>query len=346
MTPLHDRAISYFARTNYRDKRQVFGIRQKDRLSHMYIIGKTGTGKSTLLETLIRQDIEAGRGLCFLDPHGDVVERIAAEVQGENIIYFNAPDRGLSFGFNPLARVAANQRALVASGILDAFKKIWVDSWGPRLEHILRHALLTLLDQPSVTLADILRLFHDGQYRKHAAGRVSNANVRAFWLEEYESYPARLRAEAIAPIQNKVGAFLAHPTLQRILTGYTQNLNLRSIMDEGKVLLVNLAKGKLGEDTASLFGSVLAAMISMSALSRADVPEDKRRDFFLYIDEFASISTLSFATMLSELRKYRTGLILSHQYLGGLDERVRAAIFGNVGTMITFRVGAEDADLL
>jgi type IV secretory pathway TraG/TraD family ATPase VirD4 len=344
-----DSRITFFARINYRDNQRVFGIRQSDRQAHMYIIGKTGTGKSTLLSTLIRQDLETGRGLALLDPHGDLVEQVVAAVPKHrkgDCIYFNVPDDAHPLGFNPLERVSATKRGLAASYLLEAFKKHWGKFWGPRSEHILRNALLALLEQPEATLADVLRLLDDNKYRKRVADRVANTQVRRFWLKEYESYPARLRAESIAPIQNKVGAFLTDPILNRILTQSRSTFDLRTVMDNGQVLLVNLAKGRIGEDTASLLGALLVTRLAVSALSRADMPENNRRDFFIYADEFHTFTTLSIAGMLSELRKYRVGLILAHQYLSQLEIEIRDAILGNVGTLISFRIGAPDAQIL
>lgn len=341
--------ITYIGQTNFRNERKTFGIRQADRLSHMYIVGKTGTGKSTLLETLICQDIAAGRGCAVVDPHGDLAERVISSVPSErrkDLIYFNVPDTRRPLGFNPLSGVPPRRRALVASGILEAFKKIWIDSWGPRLENVLRYSLLALLDQPHATLADVLRLFDDAAFRKHVAGRASNPHVRAFWLREYERYPARLRADATSPIRNKVGAFLSTPILARIITAEKSSFNLRRVMDEGKIFVVNLAKGKIGEDTASLLGALLVSMIGDAALSRADLPEDERRDFHVYLDEYETFATLSLANMTSELRKYHTSLILTQHYLSETDPRIRDAILGNIGTLISFRVGAADAEIL
>lgn len=341
--------ITFIARTNFRDDRRLFGIKQADRRAHLYLIGKTGSGKSTLLETLASQDIQAGRGLALLDAHGDLVARILAslpEARKGDLIYFNVPDFKHPLGFNPLESVLPEKRPLAASGLLEVFKKIWIDSWGPRLEHILRNALLALLDQPQATLADVLRLLSDRDFRRDAMTRVANTQVRDFWLREYESYPARFRVEAIAPIQNKVGAFLANPLLNRILTQTQSTFNLRQAMDGGKILLVNLAKGKIGEDSAGLLGALLVSRIGLAALSRADVSEESRRDFFVYLDEFQNFTTLSLANMLSELRKYRVSLILAHQYLSQLDLQVRDAILGNVGTIISFRLGLADAEIL
>lgn len=315
----------------------------------MYIVGKTGTGKSTLLETLVSQDIKAGQGLALLDPHGDLVERVLARVPEErkaNIVYFNAPDRANPLGFNPLERVPGPQRALAASHLLEAFKKLWSEFWGPRTEHILRNTLLALLDQPEATLADILRLLDDAAFRARAVERVANAQVRAFWLREYENYPRTFRTEAIAPIQNKVGAFLANPILHQILTQPRSGFDARRVMGEGNILLVNLAKGKIGEDTASLLGSLLITTLGVAALGRAGMLEGERRDFWVYADEFHTFTTLSTAGMLSELRKYRVGLILTHQFMSQLEWQIRDSILGNVGTIISFRLGAVDARLL
>jgi hypothetical protein len=341
--------IMHFARTNFRNEAKVFGIRKPDRRAHMYIIGKTGTGKSTLLETLIMQDIENGEGLALLDPHGDLVEKVLRAVpenRKSDLIYFNIPDRENALGFNPLELVTPEKRSLAAAGLLDAFKKIWSDSWGPRLEHILRNAFLALMDQPEATLADVLRLLDDHAFRREVSSRVYNIQVRDFWLREYENYPLRLRAEAIAPIQNKVGAFLTDPLLNRILTQKRSDFDLRRVMDEGKILLVNLAKGKIGADASALLGALLVTKIGLAGLSRADVQEENRRDFYIYLDEFQNLATLSLATMLSELRKYRVDMILSHQYLSQLDPQVRDAILGNTGTIISFRLGLTDAEVL
>jgi hypothetical protein len=344
----HNR-ITFIGRMNFREDRRIFGIRRADRRAHMYIIGKTGTGKSTLLETMIQQDIEAGEGLALLDPHGDLVEKIVGhmpEARKDHVIYLDATDRTQPFGFNPVGGVASVKRPLAASGLLEVFKKIWNDSWGPRMEYILRNALLALLDRPNSTLADIPRLFDDKAFRKNALFYSRNEQVRYFWLQEYASYPARLRAEAIAPIQNKVGAFLANRILRTILTQPRDNLRMREIMDKGKILLVNLAKGTIGEDVTALLGALIVSRIGLAGLSRVNVPEQERRDFYVYLDEFQTFTTLSLANMLSELRKYHLNMILAHQFLSQADPQVRSAILGNAGTIITFRLGAEDAELM
>jgi type IV secretory pathway TraG/TraD family ATPase VirD4 len=344
-----DQRVTHLAQVDFRNDRRIFGIRRRDRRSHIYIIGKTGTGKSTLLASMIRQDIERGEGLAVLDPHGDLVEKALAfvpENRQRDLIHFNVPDANLPISFNPLQHVPPAERALAASDLIDVFKKIWSEFWGPRLEHILRNALLVLLDQLEPTLSDMLRLFADREFRRHVTLHHSNKEVREFWLREYEGYPQRFRAEAVAPIQNKIGAFLSNPLLSRILTSHDSALDLRTVMDQGKILLVNLAKGKIGEDTASLLGALLVARLGRTALRRADMPEPERRDFHLYLDEFQTFSTGSLANMLSELRKYRLNLVLAHQFLGQLDPLIRDAILGNAGTVIAFRLGPTDAEAM
>ncbi|MBI1818660.1 MAG: type IV secretion system DNA-binding domain-containing protein [Deltaproteobacteria bacterium] len=344
-----DNDVARFARTNFRNERKVFGIKRADRRAHMYVVGQTGTGKSTLIETLISQDLESGEGLVVFDPHGDLIQRVLSRVpehRREELIYFNAPEPEQPLGFNPLERVPESKRPLAASAVLDAFRKLWEDSWGPRMEHILRNALLGLLDQPSATLADVLPLLMDRNYRRAAIRHMTNQQVRAFWSREYEGYPPYFRASAIAPIQNKIGAFLADPLLHKILAGSETTLNLREIMDERKILLVDLAKGKMGGDASALLGALLVASVGWSAFGRAEVPEKDRADFYVYLDEFHTFASLSLASMLSELRKYRVGLILAHQYVGQLEPPMRDAVFGNVGTIISFRVGLDDAKVL
>lgn len=342
-------AVSFFGRTNFRADRRVFGIKQADRRAHMYLIGKTGTGKSTLLETLIRQDILAGRGVALLDPHGDLAEKVRAAIPAErqeDLIDFYVPDLSRPLGFNPLSNVPPGKRPVVAAGLIEVFRKIWADSWGPRLEHILRNCLLTLLDQPEASLADVLRLLNNPTFRSYAVGRVRNGQVRDFWLKEYASYPSRFQMEAIAPIQNKVGAFITDSRLQKILTRPRSSFDLREVMDQGKILLVTLSKGVIGEDASALLGALLVAMIGFAGQTRAELPLEQRRDFHVYLDEFHTFTTESLAGMLAELRKYRVNLVLAHQYLTQLELPVRDAILGNVGTIIAFRLGLPDAEIL
>jgi Type IV secretion-system coupling protein DNA-binding domain len=337
---------SYFARSNFRNQGTLFGIKQADRLSHMYVIGKTGTGKSTLLQTLALQDIAQVRGMMLIDPHGDLAERIMGSIpptRRDDVIYFNVPDPKQPFGYNPLKHVREDKIPLAASGLMEAFEKMWPDAWGVRMEHVLRNALLALLEQPDATLPDILRLLNDKEYRAAIVDRLRNDQVQRFWRDEYDHYPPRLKAEAIAPIPNKVGAFLADPILRRILTSPGTPIHFRRIMDEGKILIVNLARGQVGEDTASLLGALLVTTAALAAFSRAEVPEATRRPFLIYLDEFQSFTTRSLATMTAELRKYGIGVIAAHQYLTQVEPPVIDAVLGNAGTIIAFRLGPRDA---
>lgn len=341
--------ISCFARTNSRTPHRRFGIRQADRLHHLYVIGRTGTGKSTLLETLALQDIRTGRGLAVIDPHGDLVERLVQAVpvgRKADLRYFNAPDDTQPFGYNPLRGVRPDKVPLAASGLLDAFKKLWSDAWGTRMEHVFRNALFALIEYGEGSLPDILRLLTHSGFRAKVMQRVTNEQVRMFWLQEFPRYNPRYRQEAIAPIQNKVGALLADPRLYRILAAPSVDLHFRKIMDEGRILLVSLAKGRLGEDSANLLGAILVSTLGLAALSRADIEPERRRPFFVYVDEFQSFTTLAVANMISEVRKYGVGLVLAHQHLFQLEEDVRHAVLGNVGTIVSFRIGPEDARVM
>lgn len=346
---LHSKEVTYLARTDFRNGRQLFGIKGEDRFSHVYIIGKTGTGKSTLLESMAMQDLQNGHGFALIDPHGDLVERIAQAAstrQGNASIYLNAADPSQPFGYNPLRHVRHDRIALAASGMMEVFAKMWPEAWGVRMEHILRNVLMALLEQPSATLHDVLRIISDSKFRKSIAAGLKNETVRTFLQKEFERFTFGYRADGIAPIQNKVGAFLADPLLNRILTAPQQDLHIRRIMDDGQVLLVNLARGRIGEDSSSLLGGLLVTTIGLAGYSRADSDPAKRRDFFVYIDEFQSFTTLAVANMLSEMRKYRLGFTVAHQYLHQLEPDVRHAVLGNAGTIISFRVGAEDAPYL
>jgi len=338
--------IVRFARVDFRDDHSVFGIKSEDRFSHIYVIGKTGTGKSTLLETMALQDLEQGRGFALIDPHGELAERIADRIPASrqaDTIYFNPSDPAQPYGYNPLRQVRPEFISLAASGLMEVLKKMWADSWGVRMEHILRNVLLALLEHPDVTLNDILRLLSDKSYREKICRSLKNRTVKTFLAHEFERFTFGYRADGIAPIQNKIGAFLADPLLNSVLTTPGQDLHVRRIMDEGKVLLVNLSKGRLGEDSSSLLGGLLVTTIGLAAFSRADVLSEKRRDFFVYVDEFQSFTTLALVNMFSELRKYRVGFSVAHQYLHQLEPEIRHAVLGNAGTLISFRVGAEDA---
>jgi len=341
--------VVHIGRVDFRSDRRAFGIKSEDRFSHIYVIGKTGTGKSTLIETMALQDLEHGNGFALIDPHGDLAGRVAARIppsRQSDTIYFNPSDPAQPYGYNPLRQVRQEFISLAASGLMEVLKKMWADSWGVRMEHILRNVLLALLEQPNATLHDVLRLMTDHKFRKAIVGRLKNETVRNFLQKEFERFTFGYRADGIAPIQNKIGAFLADPLLNRILTAPSKDLHIRRIMDEGKVLLVNLAKGRLGEDSSTLLGGLLVTTIGLAAFSRADVPIDKRRDFFVYVDEFQSFTTLALVNMFSELRKYRVGFTVAHQYLHQLEPDIRHAVLGNAGTIISFRVGAEDAPYL
>jgi type IV secretory pathway TraG/TraD family ATPase VirD4 len=338
-----------FARVDFRNDRRVFGIKDEDRFLHVYVIGKTGTGKSTLIETMALQDLDRGNGFALIDPHGDLVARVAARIppsHRDKVMYLDATDPTQPFGYNPLRHVSEDRIALAASGMMDVFKKMWPDAWGVRMEHILRNVLMALLEQPDATLHDVLRIFSDNEFRKKIGKSLRNETVRTFLLKEFERFSFGYRADGTAPIQNKVGAFLADPLLNRILTTPEKDLHIRRIMDQGQVLLVNLAKGHIGQDSSSLLGGLLVTTIGLAAFSRADTPPAERRDFFVYIDEFQSFTTLALANMLSELRKYRVGFTVAHQYLNQLEPDVRHAVLGNAGSIISFRVGAEDAPYL
>ena len=337
--------ITYFAKTDFRNEGKTFGIKQKDRLLHTYIIGKTGTGKSTMIKTMFMQDVEAGRGACLLDPHGDLVESIYLSIpehRKNDIIYFNVPDPALKLRYNPFKKVSLEKRSLVASSILDVFKKLWSDAWGVKLEHILRYCILTLLDQPSATIEDIPKLLLDRSFRSAAILNVENISVENFWKKEFPHY---MRFDLL-PVLNKMGGMLAHPVIRRVLIENTEEVYLRKAMDTNKIILLNLSKGHVGEDVAHLLGALFISSINSAAFSRVDVEEDSRVPFAVYADEFHNYTTNSFMGMLSELRKFKVGLILANQYLHQMDDEMRRAILGNVGTLISFRVGTEDAQIL
>jgi len=341
--------LSIIGKTNARVPSRRFGIRQADRLQHVYLIGKTGTGKSTLIESLALQDIAEGRGLMVLDPHGELAERLVERVpksERHRLHSLDAADLTQPYGYNPLRGVAPQWVPLAASGLLEAFLMLWPEAYGVRMEHILRQSLYALIEAGGATLSDINRLLIDPAFRAGVLRRVRNPEVLAFWRTEFPHYQPRYRQEAIAPIQNKVGALLADPHLYRILVTPKVDLHFRRIMDEGEVLIVNLAKGRLGPDSSRLLGALLVTTITLAALTRRGAPGGRPRPFFVYVDEFQSFTTLSVVSMVSELRKFGVGLTLAHQHLSQLRPEVRDAILGNAGTVIAFRVGPHDADLL
>ena len=335
--------VTLLAQTNFRNERKTFGIRRDDRRKHIYVIGKTGMGKTTLLENMAIQDIRRGEGLGVIDPHGEFAEKMLDFVPPDRlgeVIYLNPADLDWPIAFNVVEKVEPEQRHLVASGLIEVFKKIWSESWGPRLEYVLRNVILALLEYPGSTLLGIMRMLTDRTYRKEVVSKITDPVVKSFWTKEFERYPYQFAAEAVAPIQNKVGQFLTSPVIRNIVGQTRSAINLREVMDKGKILIVNLAKGRLGEDNSALLGAMLITKIQLAAMSRVDLPEEQRKDFYLYVDEFQNFATDSFVNILSEARKYRLSLTLANQYISQMPEAVRDAVFGNVGTIIAFRVGA------
>ena len=326
-----------------------FGIKEDDRRRHVYIVGKTGMGKTALMENMAIQDIQEGRGIGFVDPHGEAAERLLDFVPASRIndvVYFNPADLEYPIAFNVMEKVSVEYRHLVASGLMGVFKKIWPDVWSARMEYILSNAILALLEYPGSTLLGVNRMLADPDYRKKVVDRVSDPMVKSFWLQEFSRYTQRYEVEATAAIQNKVGQFISSPLIRNIIGQVQANINMRNIMDERKILIANISKGRIGEDNSRLLGALVITKLQLAAMSRVDISEEERKDFYLYVDEFQNFATESFVNILSEARKYRLSLILGHQYITQMEEEVRDAVFGNVGTIISFRVGAEDAEFL
>lgn len=343
MKPVGD-IITQLAETRGRPPSRPFGIKASDRLFHQYIIGQTGTGKSTLLLQMMRQDIENGQGFCLIDPHGDLSRSIASICP--HAIYWQPADEDCRYGYNPLTMVRSSYRYLVAAGLIDTLKKQWRDAWGARMEHLLRFALLALLEYPNSTLADIMPIFLNRSFRESVIAAVADDQVREFWNVEFPKMNYKTAADGVAPIANKLGAFLAHPAVRESLCAPEKPLRFRKIMDDGDILIVNLAKGQLGVDIANILGGMIVSTIALAAYSRQALAEEERRPFFLYIDEFHAFTTAAFSDMLSELRKYKLGLALAHQHTSQIDNDIFEAILGNVGTLMAFRVGATDAGIL
>jgi hypothetical protein len=344
-----DPNVNYFATSNYRNQFRKFGIKLDDRRRHMYVVGKTGMGKTTVLENMVLNDIYAGHGVGLVDPHGDFAEKIINFIPPERIndvVYFNPADMNYPIGFNILETVNPEHKHLVASGLMGVFKKIWPDVWSARMEYILNNTILALLDFPDTTLLGINRLLADEDYRGRVVRNLQDPVVRAFWETEFASYNDRYKQEAVAPIQNKIGQFLSAAVIRNIVAQVKSRINIREIMDSKKIFIMNLSKGRIGEDNSRLLGGMLITKIQLSAMERVDIPEKDRKDFFLYVDEFQNFATESFANILSEARKYRLDLIMAHQYMEQLDETVLAAVIGNVGTLATYRVGSSDAEVL
>ena len=343
----HENEVIPFAVSNFRGERRKFGIKTDDRRRHVYVIGKTGMGKTTLLENMVLADIYAGHGVAYIDPHGDTADKFLDFIPPHRIndvVYFNPADMAFPVGFNILEIVNENQKHLVASGLMGVFKKIWPDVWSPRMEYILLNCVLALLDTPGSTLLGISRILADKDYRRKVVDNVRDPIVKAFWLTEFAKYTDKFASEAIAPVQNKVGQFLSAAIIRNIVAQTKSTINIREIMDDRKIFIVNLAKGLIGEDSSRLLGGMLITRLQLAAMERVDQLEKDRQDFYLYVDEFQNFATESFANILSEARKYRLNLITAHQYIEQLDETVAAAVFGNVGTIISFRVGANDAE--
>lgn len=344
--------ITYFAETDARNKRVKFGIKDEDRLRHVYSIGKTGMGKSTMLENMAIQDIQNGNGMAFLDPHGktaDLLLDYIPEHRMKDVIYFAPFDTDFPISFNVMEDVGPDRRHLVVSGLMSAFEKIWVDAWSARMAYILQNTLAALLEYPGATMLGINRMLSDKSYRQKVVDNISDPTVKSFWTEEFAKYTERFAAEATPAIQNKVGQFTSNPLIRNIIGQPRSSFDIRKIMDEKKILIVNLSKGLVGENNANLLGSMLVTKIYLAAMSRADVspPELKKLpNFYLYVDEFQSFANKSFADILSEARKYKLSLNITHQYIEQMAEEVRAAVFGNVGTLISFRVGSYDAEVL
>ncbi|MDP4007431.1 MAG: type IV secretion system DNA-binding domain-containing protein [bacterium] len=344
--------INFFGITNFRNSRRRFGIKVDDRRRHFYVVGKTGMGKTEMLKNMAVQDIAGGNGMGFVDPHGEAAEELLQFVPKErmkDVIYFNPADTDYPIAFNVMEDVHPEHRHLIASGLMSVFKKVWPDVWSARMEYILNNTVLALLEYPGSTLLGINRMLVDVDYRKKVTDKLTDPVVRAFWIQEYARYTQRYEVEATAAIQNKVGQFVSNPLIRNIVGQVKSSFDMREAMDGKKILILNLSKGRIGEDNSRLLGAMLITKIQLAAMSRVNIPEARRLDFFLYIDEFQNFASDSFVNILSEARKYRLSLILSHQYIAQLDEnesKVRDAVFGNVGTIVSFRVGAEDAEFL
>jgi hypothetical protein len=344
--PSHE--VSLFGLTNFRGQRLKFGIKRADRGRHLYIIGQTGTGKSGLLQLLTLSDIYHNHGFAIIDPHGDYATDILKHIpehRVKDVIYFNPADTENPMSFNPLEMIDVNSKNNVTSELVGVLKRMF-ESWGPRLEHILRFTILALLDTPNTTMLGITRMLTDRNYRKMVVGNIKDPVVRQFWVNEFASWNDKFANEAVAPVLNKVGAFIANPLIRNIVGQTVSTFNLRQVMDEGKILIVNLSRGMVGEDNAAILGALMVTKIQLAAMSRANVAMDQRRPFYLYVDEFQNFATDSFAVILSEARKYQLNLTVANQYITQMPDTVKEAVFGNVGSMVTFRVGAGDAAYL
>jgi len=343
-----DDEINVIGESNFRGHREKFGVKTIDRRRHIYIIGKTGMGKSVLLQNMIHSDVHRKKGLAVIDPHGDLADAVIDFVPSHrtnDVVILDPSDVSHPFAFNMLEYTEdSHKRNLMASGLLGVFKKMYSTSWGPRLEHILRNCLLALVEYPNTSMLGIMRILVDKSYRKKVVANIQNPMVKSFWVDEFDKMQDRQRTEAISPIQNKVGQFLSSPMIRNIVGQVKSTVNIRFMMDTGKIIIVNLSKGKIGEDNSSLLGSMLITKFQLDAMSRADMEEKDRKDFYLYVDEFQNFATDAFATILSEARKYKLNLVMANQYVAQMPEEVRDAVFGNVGTSLCFQVGFDDAE--
>lgn len=341
--------ITTLGRSNYRGSNVVFGIKPSDRRRHVYIIGKTGMGKSTLLENMIYSDVVAGKGVGVIDPHGDLADAVLNFIPQNRIndvVLVDPSDKDYAVAFNMLENVDPALNSIVCSGLVGIFKKIYAESWGPRLEHILRNTILSLLEYPGTTMLGITRILQDDDFRKKIVRKIEDPVVKAFWVTEFAKMQDKFRTEAIAPIQNKVGQFLSSSTIRNIVGQPKSTIDLRFAMDKGKIVIINLSKGKIGEDNSALLGAMFITKFQLDAMSRANIPEKERKDFYLYVDEFQNFATEAFATILSEARKYKLNLTMANQYINQMEEEVRDAVFGNVGTVLSFQVGFDDAEYI
>jgi len=344
-----DNQVVLFGKTEFRGVTTNFGIKIDDRRRHMYVIGKSGMGKSELLKSLAVQDIQDGRGLCFMDPHGDIIQDLLDYIPQErvkDVIFINPADMQYPVAFNVMEKVSFDQRHLVADGMMAVFKKIWVDQWSARMEYILNYTILALLEAEGSTLLGINRMMAEKEYRRRVVDQVTDPEVRAFWLTEFAKYNDRYAQEATAAIQNKIGQFVSNPLIRNLVGQVQTSFNMREAMDQKKIILVDISKGRIGEDASRLLGAMIITKVQLAAMSRVDIPRHERADFTLIVDEFQNFATASFASILSEARKFNLSLVVAHQYVKQLDEAVADAVFGNVGTIITFRVGAEDAEMM
>ncbi|NBX86509.1 MAG: DUF87 domain-containing protein [Proteobacteria bacterium] len=345
-TEAKGKEVCLFGETNYRNKRMRFGFLRGDRRRHLYIIGKSGSGKSKMMELLIKSDVLGGHGVCVLDPHGELVDDVLAFVppeRAQDVIVFDPADGEFPIAFNPLAQTGGSYKAQLTIGLIDIFKKLFSAEWNPRLEHLLRHILLALLDTPHTTLLSIEKMLSSKEYRRVIVENIQDPNIKQFWVNDFAGWNEKYTNDAINPLINKIGQLSSNVAVRNILGQPDMRFDVRQVMDEQKILLIKLPKGLIGEEVTSLLGAMMVTKIYQAAMQRADMDEAKRKDFYFYIDEFQNFSTDTFANILAEARKYRLNMTIAHQYLGQLNEIIKKTVFGNVGSMVVFRTGAEDA---